>query len=335
MPIQYKNGVNFEHNHVRTHVGVFDVSHMAQIMISGSEAFQLIQKLTTNDVSKLSEGKVQYSCMLNYDGGIIDDLLVYCINNESYMLVVNAINREKDFTWIMNHNNFNCSVKDVTDEKGLLAIQGPRALDLLQILTDLNLSDIPYYSFKVGAVANCQNIIISNTGYTGEIGFELYMKKSDCVSIWEGLFSVDSMLEPIGLGARDTLRLEMGYCLYGNDINDKTSPIEANLSWIVNMNKDFIGKTMIVKHISEGVANILVGFIMNEKGIPRKGYDIVNDKGDKIGVVTSGTMSPSLRLGVGMGYVLMQESKIENFIYILVRSKPIKAKIVKRPFYGK
>jgi aminomethyltransferase len=334
MPIQYK-GVNFEHNHVREHVGVFDVSHMAQIIISGIDSFNLVQKLTTNDVSKLVVGKVQYSCMLNQEGGIIDDLLVYCISIDSYMLVVNASNAEKDFCWISNNNTYDVSVVNITDSQGLLSIQGPKSIELLQQFTNLNLKKIPYYSFKSGQFANCEDIIISKTGYTGCLGFEIYMKKEFSKIIWTTLFNHNSILEPIGLAARDTLRLEMGYCLYGNDINEDISPIEAGLSWIVKMNTDFIGKNILLPQISQGVKKCLIGFILEERGVPRRAYEILNNNHSVIGFVTSGTMSPSLKKGLGMGYVVVKESYIGNSIFILIRNKKIKAKIVKRPFYEK
>jgi len=334
MPIQYK-GVNFEHNHVRNNVGLFDVSHMAQILITGVNAFDLIQKITTNDVSKLIDGKVQYSCMLNYNGGIIDDLLVYRISFDRYMLVVNASNTEKDFTWISLNNTFGVEILNITDQRGLLAIQGPNAHIVLQKLTNIDLKNISYYSFKIGEFADCQDVIISNTGYTGSGGFEIYLEKKFASKIWNSLFSDNDLLEPIGLAARDTLRLEMGYCLYGNDITESRSPIEAGLSWIVDMKKEFIGKDVIKQHIELGVKEKLIGFLMEERGIPRKDYNILDNQGSVIGVVTSGTISPIFKRGFGMGYILKDYIDPHNPIFIDIRGNKIKAKIVKPPFYEK
>ena len=334
MPIQYK-GIGFEHNHVRNSVGIFDVSHMAQILINGANAFALIQKITTNNASKLVDGKIQYSCMLNHNGGIIDDLLVYRIAFDRYMLVVNAANAVKDFDWICLNNNFDVEVLNITEDRGLLAIQGPHSEMVLQTLTNINLKDISYYSFKIGEFADCPDVIISKTGYTGSGGFEIYLDKKFAVKIWKRLFAENDILEPIGLAARDTLRLEMGYCLYGNDINDHRSPIEAGLSWIVDMKKEFIGKEIIKSQIELGVKEKLVGFIMEERGVPRKDYQIVNQKGSTIGVVTSGTMSPLFNKGFGMGYILKEEAFIDNYIFIVIRDKKVQAKIVKPPFYEK
>jgi len=334
MPIQYK-GVNFEHNHVRKSIGVFDVSHMAQILLSGQRAFDLIQKITTNNVSKLIDGKVQYSCMLNFNGGIIDDLLVYRFTQDSYMLVVNAANTDKDINWICSHNDMGVEVVNSTPDKGLLAIQGPKTNLFLQKLTDIDLSSIPYYSFKVGKIANCPNIIISNTGYNGSGGFELYVDKSFASTLWHNLFLDNDVIEPIGLAARDTLRLEMGYCLYGNDIDESKTPVEAGLSWIVGRTKQFIGKDIIIQQLEKGVDHCLVGFICNERGIPRKGYQIINNKHDIIGEVTSGSMSPSLQTGFGLGYVNKAESALNNNIFVSIRNKKISARVVKIPFYEK
>ena len=334
MPIQYK-GVNFEHNHVREHVGVFDVSHMAQILVKGEKSFDLIQKITTNELSKLIDGKVQYSCMLNADGGIIDDLLVYRFNVNSYMLVVNAANTDKDINWIHSCNDMGVEVINITAERGLLAVQGPKTNAILQKLTDLDLSDIPYYSFRIGKIANCNNVIISNTGYTGSGGFELYVAKEEASTLWKNLFSYNDFIEPIGLAARDTLRLEMGYCLYGNDINENRTPIEAGLSWIVSRKKTFIGHDVVKKQLLTGCDECLVGFVLNERGIPRKGYQILNNQNVIIGEVTSGSMSPFLKTGFGMGYVHQNESKIDTNVFISIRDKKISAKIVKLPFYEK
>ena len=334
MPIQYK-GINFEHNHVRDHVGVFDVSHMAQILIKGEGSFDLIQRITTNELSKLIDGKIQYSCMLNPKGGIIDDLLVYRFDLNSYMLVVNAANTDKNIHWINNCNDMEVDVVNITSERGLLAIQGPKTHSLLQQLTDIDLSSIPYYSFKVGKIANCNNVIISNTGYTGSGGFELYVDKDQASTLWENLFSENDSIEPIGLAARDTLRLEMGICLYGNDIDETRTPVEAGLSWIVSRKKVFIGSDVVNKQISNGYDECLVGFVLTERGIPRKGYKIFNHKNIVIGEVTSGSMSPFLKTGFGMGYVNKNDSKIDAIVFIGIRDKKVSAKIVKPPFYEK
>ena len=334
MPIQYV-GVNIEHNHVRNHVGLFDVSHMAQITISGEQASQLIQKICTNNIQKLCDGKIQYSCMLNEDGGFLDDLLVYRFSNNYYMLVVNASNADTDFEWIKSHNNMGCEVINKTSSRALLALQGPKSKFVLQALTDINLDSIPYYSFQIGLVAGCPGVIVSNTGYTGSGGFELYLDEKWSKKIWSELFSISDILKPIGLAARDTLRLEMGYCLYGNDIDSSRTPIEAGLSWIVDMKKQFIGKSKLMNQISDGVREKLIGFILTEKGVPRKGYQIIDENETVIGIVTSGTMSPFLSKPIGMGYVLSKEAYVDNHIFILIRGKKIKAKIVKPPFYAK
>ena len=332
MPIQYDKGVSFEHNHVRHQAGVFDVSHMAQIMINGKYANELVQKITTNDIDRLTDGKVQYSCMLNAKGGIIDDLLVYRLNQESFMLVVNAANTQKDFDWICSHNNLDVEVSNITSSRGLLAIQGPKAKDVLQKLSVLNLDEIPYYSFKLGSIASCPDIIVSNTGYTGSGGFELYLDKKYAATIWKSLLS-DQIIEPVGLAARDTLRLEMGYCLYGNDINESRSPIEAGLSWIVKTNKDFIGKEVISRQLQTGVRDNLIGFELIDKGVPRQGYKILDDKDNLIGEVTSGTMSPYLKKGFGMGYIKREYAQYGHNIFIAVRNKKLNAQIVKMPLY--
>ena len=334
MPIQYK-GVIFEHNTVRSNVGVFDVSHMCQIIIEGDYAFDLVQKITTNDVEKLINGDIQYSCMLNAKGGIIDDLLVYRISNNKYMLVVNASNAQKDFQWICSNNIYNLTITDITPKRGLLAIQGPKALQILQNLTSISLDSIAYYKFKIGRLAGCEDVIISRTGYTGAGGFEIYMKHEDAETIWKKIFSVKKDIEPIGLAARDTLRLEMGYCLYGNDITEETTPVEAGLSWIVKINTNFIGKSYIVRQIENGVNQKLVGFILQERGVPRQGYEILNVNNQIIGRVTSGTLSPSLNQPIGMGYVITKEASIGNNILVKIRNKLLKAVIVKRPFYAK
>ena len=334
MPIQYK-GVIYEHNTVRSNVGVFDVSHMCQIMIKGEFAIDLVQKITTNDAEKLNDGDVQYSCMLNENGGIIDDLLVYKISSNLFMLVVNASNAKKDFDWISSFNEYNLSIKDITHQRGLLAVQGPNALQLLQNLTSLPLDSISYYKFKIGLFADCNDVIISRTGYTGAGGFELYIQQEDAEKVWNKIFDLQENIEPIGLAARDTLRLEMGYCLYGNDITENTTPIEAGLSWIVKTNKNFIGKNRIVNQIANGVSKKLVGFILQEKGIPRKDYEILDVNNNIIGNVTSGTMSPSLNQAIGMGYIITSQSYFGNNILIKIRNKTLKAIIIKLPFYEK
>ncbi len=335
MPIQYRQGVNFEHNHVRNKVGVFDVSHMGQIIISGIHATQFVQKITCNNLDKLFPGKVQYSCMLNNNAGIIDDLLIYCFDYQKYMLVVNAANHIKDLQWILENNQFDCEVIDRTSSNGLLAVQGPLAKDFLQLFTDVKLDEIPFYNFTTGQIADCKDVIISNTGYTGSSGFELYVKKDDCIKLWKKLFSINYDIEPIGLAARDTLRLEMGYCLHGNDISENHSPIESGLSWIVSKNKNFIGSKSISQQIKKGIDKCLIGFIMIDRGIPRKSYHIFNSRNEIVGEVTSGTMSPSLKIGIGMGYISNKDFKIGDLIYILIREKKVKAKIVKTPFYVK
>ena len=331
MPIQYK-GVKFEHNFVRNNVGLFDISHMAQIIINGDKAFDLLQKITTNDVSKLVTGKVQYSCMTNQNGGIIDDFLLYKLSNTKYMLVVNASNAQKDFDWICSHNVDNVDIIDVTDSKSIIAVQGPKSIIALQKITNIDLSLIPYYSFSKGSLLNYDNIIISNTGYTGELGFELYVDRKHTQNIWDALFENNDLIEPIGLAARDTLRLEKSFCLYGNDIDENRTPIEAGLSWIVNFNKEFIGKKKLLLQKQNGVINSLVSFIMLDKGIPRQDYPILDTNDNKIGVVTSGTMSPSIGKAIGMGYINVEMSKYGNHIFILIRNKKIKAVITNRIF---
>lgn len=330
MPIQYDKGVSFEHNHVRNKAGVFDVSHMAQIMINGKSANKLVQKITTNDIDRLTDGKVQYSCMLNSKGGIIDDLLVYRLNQESFMLVVNAANTQKDFDWICSHNNLDVEVYNITSNKGLLAIQGPKAKDVLQKLTLLNLDDIPYYSFKIGCVASCPDVIVSNTGYTGSGGFELYFDKKYAEKIWKNLL-FDPTLQPVGLAARDTLRLEMGYCLYGNELSETISPIEANLSWIVSKNKKFIGSKEAFKKNKRK----LIGLELLERGIARNGYEVYDDKKDLIGMVTSGTMSPSLEKSIALAIIDIEKLDKTKNLFVSIRKKFIKAKKINYPFYEK
>lgn len=335
MPVQYK-GVNEEHQTVRTGVGVFDVSHMGEFLIQGQQALNLIQKVCSNDASKLTDGRAQYSCMPNYDGGIVDDLIIYRIKEEEYLLVVNASNIEKDWNWIAAHNTaYNATLKNLSDEYALLAIQGPKAAEAMQSLTSVDLSTIKFYHFKVADFAGISNVIISATGYTGSGGFEIYCKNSDVKQVWEEVLKVgaDYGIQPIGLAARDTLRLEMGYCLYGNDITDTTSPIEAGLGWITKFTKDFINSEALKKEKEAGSKRKLVGFELLERGIPRQGYNITDLSGTVLGQVTSGTMSPSLQKGIGLGYVSTESAAEGNTIYITIRKNSVPAKIIKLPFY--
>ncbi|NQV78431.1 MAG: glycine cleavage system aminomethyltransferase GcvT [Lutibacter sp.] len=334
MPVQYE-GINIEHETVRNNVGVFDVSHMGEFYLKGKNALALIQKVTSNDASVLVDGKVQYSCLPNANGGIVDDLLVYRINSEEYFLVVNASNIEKDWNWISQHNDLGVEMINSSDEYSLLAVQGPLASKVLQSLTKIELAAMKYYTFEIGNFAGIDDVIVSATGYTGSGGFEIYVKNKDAEKVWNAVFKAgaDFDIKPIGLAARDTLRLEMGFCLYGNDINDTTSPIEAGLGWITKFTKDFVNAEEIKKQKQEGVSKKLVAFKMIDKGIPRHDYPIVNVTGDTIGIVTSGTMSPSLKEAVGMGYVTVENSKIGSEIYIQVRNKNLKAEVVKLPFY--
>ena len=333
MPVSYK-GLNEEHLCVRNAVGVFDVSHMGEFILKGEKALDLIQKVTSNDASQLFDGKVQYSCFPNENGGIVDDLLVYRIDEKTYMLVVNAGNIQKDWDWVQKHNSFGVEMKNISDQTSLLAIQGPKAISTLQKLTNIDLNSIPYYEFRKGVFNNCENVLISNTGYTGAGGFEVYFENEKAYEIWDAIFKAgeEFHIQPIGLGARDTLRLEMGFCLYGNDINDTTSPIEAGLGWITKFNKDFINKDSLLQQKEKGVSRKLVGFEMIERGIPRHDYEIVDASGNKIGIVTSGTQSPSLNKAIGMGYVEPAFSKSGSEIYIRIREKSIKAQVTKIPF---
>jgi aminomethyltransferase len=336
MPVSYK-GLNEEHQVVRTGVGVFDVSHMGEFILKGPNALDLIQRVTSNDAAVLTDGKAQYSCLPNDDGGIVDDLLVYKIDSETYMLVVNAGNIDKDWNWISKHNTGNVDMKNISDDTSLLAVQGPKAIDALQKLTDVKLADIPYYSFVKGKFNGIDNVVISNTGYTGAGGFELYFENQYAQKMWDGIFKAgeEFNIKPIGLGARDTLRLEMGFCLYGNDIDDTTSPIEAGLGWITKFNKEFTNKANIEQHKLQGVSKKLVGFEMIDRGIPRHDYPIADASGAIIGKVTSGTQSPSLNKAIGLGYVKTEFSKADTEIFIIIRDKPIKAKVCKIPFLKK
>ncbi|MHA8088209.1 glycine cleavage system aminomethyltransferase GcvT [Aquirufa sp. Wall-65K1] len=333
MPVLYSNLIE-EHICVRQQVGVFDVSHMGEFYLKGEKALDLIQYICSNDASKLVDGKVQYSCLPNDQGGIVDDLLVYRIKENEYMLVVNASNIEKDWNWISSHNTFGVEMTNQSDEYSLFAVQGPKAILALQKLTDVDLSSMPYYSFKIGQMAGIDDVIISNTGYTGAGGFEIYVKNEQALAMWNAIFEAgaDLGIKPIGLGARDTLRTEMGYCLYGHDIDDTTSPIEAGLGWITSFNKEFIASNIHAKIKAEGAKKKLVGFEMIDRGIPRQHYPIVNESGDAIGEVTSGTQSPNLSKGIGMGYVKAEYAKVGTEIFVQIRDKSLKAVIVKMPF---
>ena len=336
MPISY-SGINDEHQAVRKNAGVFDVSHMGEFVLKGDKALDLIQRITSNDASKLTAGKAQYSCFPNDEGGIVDDLIVYCLEeNKSYMLVVNASNIEKDWNWISKHNTENVEMHNISDKTCLLAIQGPNATKILEPLTDIDILNMKYYTFQKGNFAGVDNVLISATGYTGAGGIEIYFEDKDdnADKVWNKIFEEGTPkgLKPIGLAARDTLRLEMGYCLYGNDIDDTTSPLEAGLGWITKLNKDFVSKDFLVKQKAEGVKRKLVGLEMVEKGIPRHGYEIQNKEGQTIGHVTSGTQSPSLQKGIAMGYVDTAYSKIDTEVFIKVRDKSLLAKVVKMPF---
>ncbi len=333
MPVLYNNLMQ-EHQAVRNSVGVFDVSHMGEFMLKGEKALDLIQLVTSNDASKLTDGKVQYSCLPNNGGGIVDDLLVYRFNATEYYLVVNASNIEKDWNWISKHNTFGVEMINMSDDLSLLAVQGPNAIKVIQKLTDVNLSPMEYYTFTSGTVAGCEDVIISNTGYTGAGGFELYVWNKDARILWDALFEAGAEfgITPCGLGARDTLRLEKGFCLYGNDINDETSPIEAGLGWITKFTKPFINHEHHKAIKENGATKKLVGFEMVERGIPRQHYIIKDAEGNIIGEVTSGTQSPSLNKAIGMGYVSAAFSKVDAEIFIEIRDKVIKAKVVKIPF---
>ncbi|WP_308992523.1 glycine cleavage system aminomethyltransferase GcvT [Mariniflexile litorale] len=334
MPVQYE-GVTIEHETVRKAVGVFDVSHMGEFLIEGEHALELIQKISSNDASKISIGKAQYSCMPNETGGIVDDLIIYQVKEHTYLLVVNASNIEKDWNWITSKNTIGATMRDLSDDYSLLAIQGPKAVEAMQSLTSHDLSAINFYNFIVGDFAGIEHVIISATGYTGSGGFEIYCKNSEVKQIWDNIFKAgeDFGIKPIGLAARDTLRLEMGYCLYGNDINDSTSPIEAGLGWITKFTKEFTNSEALKKEKEQGTERKLVAFELNERGIPRHDYDIVDSNGNKIGIVTSGTMSPSLGKGIGMGYVPTVFTQVGSKIYIQIRKNAVPATVVKLPFY--
>lgn len=336
MPVSYA-GVKEEHICVRKGVGVFDVSHMGEFIVSGPKALALIQKVTTNDASVLEIGKVQYTCMPNGRGGVIDDLLVYRLEEEQYCLVVNASNIDKDWDWIVSHNDMGADLKNISSNMSLFAVQGPKAVELIQSLTDSDVASMKYYTCMYIALSDIPQVLISSTGYTGAGGFEIYVPNSQAQLVWDAIIEAGVVhdLQPIGLAARDTLRMEMGFCLYGNDIDDSTSPIEAGLGWITKFTKDFVDREVLEKHKAEGTGRRLVGFVMEERGIPRQGYPIHDLDGNEIGKVTSGTMSPSLGIGIGMGYVSDAYKKVDTEIAIYIRDKGVKAKIVRPPFIKK
>ena len=335
MPVQYE-GVTIEHHTVRESVGVFDVSHMGEFLVEGENALALIQKVTSNDASKLAIGDAQYSCFPNETNGIVDDLICYRIKENTYLLVVNASNIDKDWDWISTYNkDFGATLHNLSDDYSLLAIQGPKAVEAMQSLSSLDLAAIPFYKFKVGDFAGIEHVIISATGYTGSGGFEIYCKNNEVEQIWNRVFEAGKSygIKPIGLAARDTLRTEMGYCLYGNDIDDTTSPIEAGLGWITKFTKNFVNHEALAKQKADKSARKLVAFEMVEKSIPRHDYEILDANGNIIGKVTSGTMSPSIGKGIGMGYVSSEFSNIDTEIFIQIRKKSMPAKVVKLPFY--
>jgi aminomethyltransferase len=336
MPVRYSSDLE-EHMTVRNAVGVFDVSHMGEFTIQGPNALDLIQRVTSNDASKLIDGQAQYSCLPNDTGGIVDDLIVYKRKDNDYLVVVNASNIEKDWNWISKFNTKGAEMKNVSDDTCLFAVQGPKAVAVLQKLTSTNLSEIKYYHFAIGKFAGCDDVCMSNTGYTGAGGFEIYVNKMNAEKVWNAIFEAgkEEGIKPIGLGARDTLRLEMGFCLYGNDIDDTTSPLEGGLGWITKFTKDFTNSSQIKKQKDEGVKKKLVAFKMIEKGIPRHDYPLKNSKGDVIGKVTSGTISPVLGIGIGLGYVTNESSTIGSEIFVDVRGKGLKAEVVKLPFIAK
>lgn len=336
MPVQYE-GVNAEHDTVRNAVGVFDVSHMGEFLLTGENALALIQKIGTNDASTIEIGRAQYTCMPNGKGGIVDDFIVYRMKEDQYLLVVNASNIEKDWAWISAQNDLGVEMKNLSDDYALLAIQGPKAIEAMQALTSVNLSEIKPFSFVVGPFAGAEHVIISATGYTGSGGFEIYCKNDEVVNIWNKVFEAGDAfgIKPIGLAARDTLRLEMGFCLYGNDIDETTSPLEAGLGWVTKFTKDFIDADFLKKQKEAGVTKKLIAFEMVDRGIPRHDYRILNESGDVIGRVTSGTQSPSLKIAIGMGYVDTAMATADTEIFIEIRDKGVKAKIVKLPFYKK
>ena len=334
MPVRYSSDKE-EHLRVRNGVGIFDVSHMGEFLVEGPEALELIQRVTSNDASKIVDNQAQYSCFPNEQGGIVDDLIVYRFDAEHYLLVVNASNIEKDWNWISARNVNGATLKNISDEMCLFAVQGPKAAEALQPLTSVNLQEIKFYHFTTGEIGGIKDVIISGTGYTGSGGFELYVKNEDAVDLWNKVMESGKPydLRPIGLGARDTLRMEMGFCLYGNDIDDETSPIQAGLSWITKFTKEFTNSENLKAEKEMGPKRRLVGIKMLDKGIPRKDYDILDDQGVKIGHVTSGTLSPSLEVGIGLGYVISGQHQPGTEVFINIRGKSLKAQVTKPPFY--
>lgn len=333
MPVQY-SGINDEHETVRNGVGVFDVSHMGEFLVKGPKALELIQKISSNDASKLYDGKIQYAYLPNEEGGVVDDLLVYRIDEETYLLVVNADNIQKDWDWINKQNTMGAELKDISERTSLFAVQGPKATDAINSLTDIDLSVMSYYTFQKATFAGVENVLISATGYTGAGGFEIYVDSEHAKTVWDALFEAGASfgIKPIGLGARDTLRLEMGFCLYGHEIDDQTSPLEAGLGWVTKFSKDFINSENLKKEKEAGLKNKLIGFELIDRGIARQDYEIVNAEGEKIGRVTSGTQSPTLKKSIGMGYVQSAYAHEDGEVYILIRNNKIKAKITKPPF---
>lgn len=333
MPVQY-SGINAEHEAVRKSVGVFDVSHMGEFILKGEKALDLIQRVSSNDASKLYDGKIQYAYLPNEEGGIVDDLLIYRIDEKTYMLVPNASNIEKDWNWISKFNTEGVEMIDISDRTSLLAIQGPNSTKVLQKLTDMDLSSMDYYTFKKGVFAGIDNVLISATGYTGAGGFEVYFDNAHAQTIWDAIFKAGEEfdIKPVGLGARDTLRLEMGFCLYGNDIDDSTSPFEAGLGWVTKFTKEFVNSSNLKAEKEAGLKNKLVGFEMVDRGIARNGYEFVDADGNVIGRVTSGTQSPSLQKSIGLGYVDVAHAKIGTDIFVNIRNKSLKATVVKTPF---
>lgn len=337
MPVQYE-GVNAEHETVRNGVGVFDVSHMGEFLVTGKNALALIQKVISNDASTLTDGRAQYAYLPNEKGGIVDDLIVYRFNEEKYLLVVNASNIDKDWNWISKFNKeIGADLRNLSDDYSLLAIQGPKAAEAMQVLTSVKLDQIPFYHFAVGDFAGVGNVIISATGYTGSGGFEVYCKNEEVEQIWDKVFAAGASygIKPIGLAARDTLRLEMGFCLYGNDIDDTTSPYEAGLGWVTKYSKDFVNSDFLKQQKETGVSRKLIAFELIDRGIPRHDYEITDGKANVIGKVTSGTMSPTMKIGIGLGYVPTDFAALDSEIFIKVRDKELKAKVVKAPFYKK
>ncbi|MFM8596184.1 MAG: glycine cleavage system aminomethyltransferase GcvT [Flavobacteriales bacterium] len=334
MPVQYE-GVNAEHETVRNGVGVFDVSHMGEFLLKGPNALALIQKVCSNDASVLFDGKAQYSCLPNGKGGIVDDLIIYRIDAETYFIVVNASNIEKDWNWFSSHNDLGVEMQNLSDAYSLLAIQGPKAAEAMQALTEIDLTNMTYYTFQYGTFAGIENVMVSATGYTGSGGFEVYVKNEDAEKLWDAVFEAGARfdIKPIGLAARDTLRLEMGFCLYGNDIDDTTSPLEAGLGWITKFTKDFTDVEFLKNQKEQGLSKKLVAFEMVDRGIPRHDYPILDAAGNTIGKVTSGTMSPSMKVGIGLGYFQIANEPLYSEIFIEIREKGVKAKVVKLPFY--